>query len=217
MNEDGPPIHDSASEELLMQYIEATKMLADPEIKKAVRKLQGKDSALEAKLESLADEKVGAMRAVAKTILEEENTTDSKDVRIFIDGCFDLIHSGHYNAIRQAKNMCDFLVVGVCSDEDLIRTKGPSVLNCKERAEILRHCKFADEVVAGTPYTPTFEVLKSVNCTFYAHGDDPCIDAEGVDITLKFKEKNAYKVFKRTEGVSTTDITGKLLALANFT
>ena len=52
-----------------------------------------------------------------------------------------------------------------------------------------------------------------MNCQFYAHGDDPVFDYEGVDLTAKFKERGMFKMFKRTEGVSTTDITGRLLSL----
>jgi ethanolamine-phosphate cytidylyltransferase len=70
-----------------------------------------------------------------------------------------------------------------------------------------------DEVVVGTNYTPDFELLEKLNCGFYAHGDDPCFDHNGVDLTLMFKERGMFKVFKRTEGVSTTDITGRLLSL----
>lgn len=55
--------------------------------------------------------------------------------------------------------------------------------------------------------------MKNLNCGFYAHGDDPCFDQNGVDVTLSFKERGMFKVFKRTEGVSTTDITGRLLSL----
>ena len=46
--------------------------------------------------------------------------------------------------------MSDVLVVGVNSDQDLLVNKGPTILNQDERAEILRHCKFVDEVVVGT-------------------------------------------------------------------
>lgn len=77
----------------------------------------------------------------------------------YIDGAFDLIHSGHYNAIRQSKAFGDILVVGVNSDADILKTKGPTVMNCAERSEIFRHCKFVDEVVPDTPYTPTLEFL----------------------------------------------------------
>jgi len=38
--------------------------------------------------------------------------------------------------------MGDYLVAGVNSDADLGRTKGPTILNVKERAEIVSHCKF---------------------------------------------------------------------------
>lgn len=34
-----------------------------------------------------------------------------------MDGCFDLAHSGYFNAIRQAKQLCDILVMGVISTE----------------------------------------------------------------------------------------------------
>ena len=90
-------------------------------------------------------------------------------------------------------------------------------MNDEERSEIMRHCKFVDRVEAKTPYTPTIELLNKLGCQFYAHGDDPCINSDGVDITQIFVENKMYKVFKRTEGVSTTDITGKLLALAEHT
>lgn len=89
-------------------------------------------------------------------------------------------------------------------------------MNCEERTEILRHCKFVDEVVPDTPYTPTIVLLDELNCHSYAHGDDPTFDSEGVDITQVLREHGRFKVFKRTEGVSTTDITGRLLELAKF-
>jgi ethanolamine-phosphate cytidylyltransferase len=85
-------------------------------------------------------------------------------VRIYIDGCFDLIHSGHYNAIRQAKALGDILVMGVNSDEEVMKNKGPTVLNCKERSDILRACKWIDEVKEGTEYTVSVETLDRYNC-----------------------------------------------------
>ena len=85
-------------------------------------------------------------------------------VRGYIDGGFDLPHSGHYNAIRQSKNMCDVLVLGVNSDADLLKTKGPTIMNNRERNEIMRHCKFVDEVIEETPYTPSLQFLDDINC-----------------------------------------------------
>lgn len=42
-----------------------------------------------------------------------------KPVRVYMDGCFDLMHYGHANALRQAKALGDELVVGVVSDEEI--------------------------------------------------------------------------------------------------
>lgn len=112
--------------------------------------------------------------------------------------------------------MGDWLCVGVNSDADILKTKGPSIMDDRERCEIVSHCKFIDDVLEKAPYTPDFEILKSVDCGFYAHGDDPCINSEGVDVTAKFREKNMYKEFTRTPGVSTTDVTAKLLKVAEL-
>ena len=134
-------------------------------------------------------------------------------MRIYVDGCFDLIHSGHYNAIRQAKALGDILVAGVNSDAEILKNKGPTVLTGKERADILRACKWIDEVAEDTEYTVSEQTLDRYNCQYYAHGDDPVIDVNGVDMCAVLQSKGRFKMFKRTEGVSTTDIVGKLLLL----
>lgn len=43
-----------------------------------------------------------------------------KPVRIWMDGCFDMMHYGHMNAFRQGKALGTYLVVGVNSDETII-------------------------------------------------------------------------------------------------
>jgi ethanolamine-phosphate cytidylyltransferase len=55
-------------------------------------------------------------------------------------------------------------------------------LKCKERSDILRACKWIDEVHEDTEYTVTIDTLDRYNCNYYAHGDDPIFDSEGVDI-----------------------------------
>lgn len=56
-----------------------------------------------------------------------------RPVRVYMDGCFDLMHYGHANALRQAKSLGDVLVVGVVSDEEIVANKGPPVLSMEER------------------------------------------------------------------------------------
>lgn len=57
--------------------------------------------------------------------------------------------------------------------------------------------------------------MEEYDCDYYAHGDDPVYDHTGTDCTAIFKERGIFKVFKRTEGVSTTEITGRLLNLVD--
>lgn len=142
-------------------------------------------------------------------ILEPQGDPD----RIYMDGCFDLMHSGHYNAIRQAKALGKFLVVGVHSDAEIARNKGPPVMNEIERYALARSCKWVDEVVENAPYSPTIELLNSLNCRYAAHGDDLSINENGDDCMSILKRAGRCKIFKRTEGISTTQLVGKLLLM----
>ena len=60
-----------------------------------------------------------------------ESSKRKKSIRIWVDGCFDMVHFGHANALRQAKQMGDYLVVGVHSDEEIMKHKGPPVFSQK--------------------------------------------------------------------------------------
>jgi len=57
--------------------------------------------------------------------------------RGYVDGCFDLVHSGHFNAIRQASGVIDTLVIGVNGDADILQFKGPTILNEEERTSVI--------------------------------------------------------------------------------
>lgn len=134
--------------------------------------------------------------------------------RSYVDGCFDLVHAGHFNAIRQASLLCDELVVGVVSTAEIEAVKGPVVLTQEERDTIIQSCKFVTKVETETPYYISVDTLDQYNCQYYAHGDDPCI-ANGVDMCEELAKIGRFKQFKRTTGVSTTNITGKLLRLVS--
>lgn len=112
-----------------------------------------------------------------------------KCVRVYADGVFDLVHFGHCNALRQAKQLGDYLVVGIHSDEDVAKNKGPPVMTQDEREVMVSSIKWVDEVVRDAPcksttrttfykqlmcLSVTFEVetLDKHNCDFVVHGDD---------------------------------------------
>ena len=56
--------------------------------------------------------------------MSEEQSTRT---RVWCDGCYDMVHFGHANSLRQAKAMGDFLVVGVHTDEEITKHKVSSI------------------------------------------------------------------------------------------
>lgn len=69
----------------------------------------------------------------------------------FICGFFDLLHDGHIDILRQAKEKCEYLIVAVGTDEFMQERKHrDSVLTYEQRIEIIKSIKYVDEVVAET-------------------------------------------------------------------
>ncbi|KAJ1651497.1 choline phosphate cytidylyltransferase [Dispira simplex] len=141
------------------------------------------------------------------------STPGRKPVRIWVDGCFDMMHLGHANALRQAKAMGDYLVVGVHSDPEIEEHKGPTVMKEEERYAAVAACKWVDMVVPNAPYTTTVEYLDKYNCDFCVHGDDITTLADGTDCYQAVKDAGRYKECKRTQGVSTTELVGRMLLM----
>ncbi|GLI58512.1 hypothetical protein VaNZ11_000248 [Volvox africanus] len=138
-----------------------------------------------------------------------------RPVRVYLDGCFDMMHYGHANALRQAKAVGDELVVGLINDAEILRCKGPPVMNEEERYTLVEAVKWVDEILRGVPYdlNPEFvhELFTKHRIDYIIHGDDPCLLPDGTDAYAHAKKLGRFKMVKRTEGVSTTDIVGRML------
>ena len=67
----------------------------------------------------------------------------------YTQGTYDMFHIGHLNLIKNAKRRCDYLIVGVNTDElvESYKNKRP-IVPLEERAEIVRSIKYVD----GSPY-----------------------------------------------------------------
>lgn len=136
-----------------------------------------------------------------------------RPVRVWCDGCYDMVHFGHANSLRQAKALGDVLIVGIHSDEEIAKHKGPPVFTQEERYKMVKGIKWVDEVVKNVPYISTLETLDKYDCDFCVHGDDITLTADGVDSYHLVKAAGRYKEVERTRGVSTTDIVGRMLLL----
>ena len=65
-----------------------------------------------------------------------------------VTGGFDPIHSGHISYFKRAKDLSNYLIVGLNTEEWLTRKKGQYFQSWKERAEIIRHLNMVDAVIS---------------------------------------------------------------------
>jgi len=66
----------------------------------------------------------------------------------YTTGVFDLFHVGHLNVLKKAKENCDYLIVGVTSDETVVSYKNRSpIVTLEERLAIVEAITYVDEVV----------------------------------------------------------------------
>ena len=131
----------------------------------------------------------------------------------YTTGVYDLFHVGHLNLIKNAKGMCDKLIVGVTVDE-LVQYKGKnSMIPFEDRIELVRSCKYVDAAV------PQYDMDKLTACkklgaTYLFVGDD----WYGTEKWKKYDKdfaKEGIKIiyFPYTKGISSTKIQAALDAV----
>jgi len=79
-------------------------------------------------------------------------TKKKRPIRVYMDGCFDMMHYGHCNALRQARALGDQLVVGVVSDAEITANKGPPVTPLHERSLFVSLSSFNSMIKVATGF-----------------------------------------------------------------
>ena len=125
----------------------------------------------------------------------------------YTTGVFDLFHIGHLNILKQEKSLCDKLIVGVTTDEYVIKYKeNPPSISYAERAEIVRSIKFVDSVIPQCDHDK-FEAWKKLKFNLIFVGDDWYSTQKWNEIESEFKKVDVKVIyFPRTPLVSSTKI-----------
>lgn len=128
-------------------------------------------------------------------------------------GVFDLFHIGHLNLLKNAKGMCDKLIVGVTTDE-LVQYKGKKpVIPFVDRIEIVRNIKFVDGVVAQEDMDK-LTMCQKLKADLLFVGDDWYKTEKWENYEREFNEAGVKIVyFPYTKGISSTQITKALKAI----
>lgn len=122
----------------------------------------------------------------------------------YTSGVYDLFHIGHLNLLRNAKGMCDKLIVGVTSDELVSYKNKQAVIPHSERMEIVRAINYVDSVVPQEDMDK-FEMWKKLKFDVMFVGDDWYASEKWEALEEKFKEVGVRIVFfPYTKGTSST-------------
>ncbi len=119
--------------------------------------------------------------------------------KVITYGTYDLFHHGHVNIIKRAKELGDYLIVGISSDEfNEVEKKKDTYFTYEERKLVVESLKYVDEVIPETNWEQKIEDVKKYGIDVFVIGDD----WEGHFDFLKEYCEVVY--LKRTEGVSST-------------
>lgn len=118
----------------------------------------------------------------------------------YTTGVFDMFHIGHLNILRRAKERCDYLIVGVSTDEVVRSYKNKTpIIPYEDRAAIVAAIKYVDEVVPQTTMDKV-AFLKSRHFDVMFHGDE----WKGTELYNHYEEEFA-KLGARIEYLAHTD------------
>ncbi len=133
----------------------------------------------------------------------------------YTTGVFDLFHIGHVNILKNAKSLCDRLIVGVTTDNLVSYKNKKAVIPFEERIEIVRACKYVDCAVPQENMNK-LEAWYRYKFNIMFVGDDWYNTDKWKEIEKKFEQFNVKIIyFPYTKCTSSTMINEILIKLRN--
>ena len=128
----------------------------------------------------------------------------------YTTGVFDMFHIGHLNILKHAKEQCDYLIVGVSTDELVQSYKHRKpIIPLEQRVAIVEAIKYVDRVVLQTSMDK-MAAYNELHFDAIFHGDDWKGSPLYNEVVKKFAEVGVDMVFlPHTDGISTTLIRAK--------
>ena len=129
----------------------------------------------------------------------------------YTTGVFDMFHVGHLNILRRAKEQCDYLIVGVSTDELVKNYKNKTpIIPFEERKAILEAIKYVDKVIPQEN-RDKYSAYEKYEFNVMFVGDDWKGNSLFEEVEKKFKEVGVEVVyFPYTKGTSSTILKEKL-------
>lgn len=131
----------------------------------------------------------------------------------YTTGVYDLFHVGHVNVLRNAKAMCDKLIVGVTVDELVLYKGKRSVIPFHERIEVVRACRYVDVAIPQIDMDKVAAAKKN-KADYLFVGDDWYDSQKWNDFEVDLKTIGCSVIyFPYTNGTSSTLINETLASL----
>ena len=123
----------------------------------------------------------------------------------YTTGVFDMFHIGHLNILKMAKEQCDYLVVGVSTDELVKEYKGKTpIIPFNERVAIIEAIKYVDKVIPQKTMNK-LDVWNDIKYDVLFHGSDWQNSSMYNSLTRDLKAVGVDMVFlPHTTGISST-------------
>ena len=128
----------------------------------------------------------------------------------YTTGVFDMFHIGHLNILKRAKEQCEYLIVGVSTDELVQEYKHKTPTSPFEnRIAIIEAIKYVDMVVPQTDMDK-YKMWEKLQYNAIFHGDDWKGSKLYDKVEADLRKQGVDMVFlPHTNGVSSTALTGK--------